>query len=179
MIYPLPREGLPHFRHHPWSGSCAPCPSRLSDRCDPPASPGGSRCMIVHLLYRACRLLSFAAYEWLSFRICHYPCTLSGPTTQEGFTRQPIVGTMAHDPLTGPQFTNVFVITLAMMYLYLLPYPNSPAIIEYSSVVHGRAWNLHMSVSLTLAGLGQLSAMSRSDNASVGMQCNCFKILGR
>ena len=113
--------------------------------------------MIDHLLYRACRLLSFAAYEWLSFEINQHPCPLSGPTTQEGFTRQPIVEMLAHDPLQGPQFPNVFVITLATMYLYLLPYSYFPPIIEYSSVVHGTC----MSVPLTLAGLGQLSVMSR------------------
>lgn len=124
--------------------------------------------MIVHLLYRACRLLSFAAYEWLSFEFIHHPCLLSGPTTQEGFTRQPIVGLLAQDPLKGPQFPSVFVITLAMIYLYLLLYSYFPPSIEYSSVVHGTCMSVR---SLSLV-LGQLSVMSRRDNASVGMQCN-------
>ena len=92
--------------------------------------------MIVHWLYRACRLLSFTACEWLSFKIVQHPCPQSGPNTLEAFTRQPIVGMLAHDPLTGPQFPNVFVITHAVMSLYLLLYPNSPPIIDYSSVVH-------------------------------------------
>ncbi len=120
--------------------------------------------MIVHLPYRACRLLSFAAYEWLSFKITHHPCLLPGPTTQEGFTRQPIVGMLAHDPLKGPQFPNVFVITLAMMYLYLLLYSYFLPIIEYSSVVHGTCMSVR-SVSLVL---GQLSVMSRR------RQCICW-----
>ena len=120
--------------------------------------------MIVQLLYRACRLLSFAVYEWLSSKVINHPSSLSGPTTQEGFTRQPIVGMLAHDPLKGPQIPNVFVITLAMLCLYLLLYSQFSS--DYRIFLRG-AWNLH-DCSLSFSGSG--SAVS---NVAQG-ECICW-----
>lgn len=75
----------------------------------------------------------------------------------------------------GPQIPNVFVITLAMMYLYLLQDSYFPPI--YRIFFRG-AWNLHDWFARSCWSLGQLSVMSRRDNASVGdaMQCSKYSV---
>ena len=139
--------------------------------------------MIVHLLYRACRLLSLAGCQRTNgFNLNHpaapYPCLVPTPQstlcTVHASTNRRDAGPRSTPG--GPQIPNVFVITLAMICLYLLQDSYFPPI--YRIFFRG-AWNLHEWSARSRWSLGQLSVMSRRDNASVGDAMQRFQILGR
>ena len=99
--------------------------------------------MIVHWLYRACRLLSFTACEWLSFKIVQHPCPQSGPTTLESLH----ASTNRRD--AGPRSTHGPTISQCFCHHPCIDVLVSPIVPKFSSdyrlFLRG-ALNLHISV---------------------------------
>ena len=182
---PSAETGLAQFRHcpglvpgPPWATMVHQTQSRLSDDAIPQLVGGSSRCMIVYDRPLAIPRLSplifgcVPAYGLLHSKpsrdprplSCAHPlkrlytiCTVLASTNRRDAGPRSTPG--------APQIPNVFVITLAMMYLYLLQDSYFPPI--YRIFFRG-AWNLHDWLARSGWSLGQLSV-----NVAQG-QCICW-----